>query len=166
MARKSEIVIVPQDWGGRDAGKHFLITEWPSDKALKWGIKAMLAYNRGAGEMPVHDILGTGWEGIFFIGVQTFLRGTMQAEEVIPLLDELMECVKIIRDPGSNDVATGKPVTHAILADDIQEPKTQAWLRSEVLRLHTNFSPAEILSKLISAIMTVKPSSRRRTSQS
>jgi len=166
LARKSEIVVVPADWGARDAGKHFLITEWPSDKALKWGVKAMLAYNRNAGEMPTTDILGTGWEGIFFIGVQTFLRGRMQADEVIPLLDELMECVQIVRDPKAKDAATGKPIAHALLPDDIQEPKTQAWLRSEVLRLHTNFSPADILSKLISAIMTVKPSPRRRTSQS
>ena len=165
MARKTETVFVPNEWGGRDAGKAFLITEWPAERSVKWGLKALLAYNRDAGEMPAVDILGTGMQGIFFLGIHTFLRGKMKAEEVLPLLDELLECVQIVRDPKANDASTGKPVPHPLLPDDIQEPKTSLWLRSEVLRIHTNFSAADVLSKLISAVMTVKTGSSRRTSR-
>lgn len=166
--RKSEIVRVP-DGFGRDSEpkrKVFLITEWAAERAEKWAIRMLLAYNRGGGQMQVTETLGTGMEGIFFIGVQTFLRGQIQAAEIIPILDELLDCVKIIRDESKPDVATGKPVAHPLMPDDIEEVKTRLWLRSEVMRVHTNFSPAAAVSSLISAIMTAAASRNTRTSRS
>lgn len=155
--RKQEIVKVPEDWGAsvalyRDFGKHFLITEWPAARAEKWALRAMIAYNRGGGQIPV-DAIGGGMKSIFFLGLNTFLRGQMQADEVLPILDELMECVKIVRDPKSRGVDGKVVATDLVSDDDIEEIKTRLWLRSEVVRVHTNFSPAEMLSNLISAMM-------------
>jgi len=144
--RKHEAIKAP-DWCKRDAGKTFLITEWPAERAEEWAIRMLLAYNRGGGQVPL-EAIQSGMEAVFWLGVNTFLRGQMQADEVIPLLNELMECVKIIRDP-SKPGPTGPVATDIIPgADDISEVTTRLWLRSEVLRLHTNFSVIELLSKL------------------
>lgn len=152
--RKTEIVKVPADWGKRDAGKVFLLTEWPAARAEKWAVRALLALNRSGGEIPL-NVAGIGMEGIAVIGINTFLRGNVDAAEIIPILDELLDCVKFIRDTSARDQATGMPVATPIVSDDdIEEIVTRAWLRSEVLRVHINFSVADALSALISAITT------------
>jgi hypothetical protein len=147
--REREVVKVPE-WGKRDAGKVFLITEWPAERAEEWAFRALIGYNRGGGQVPVEAISG-GMEAVFWLGVNTFLRGQMQAAEVIPILNELMECIKIIRDP--NTKGPDGPVAHDVLPGDIEEIKTRLWLRSEVLRVHTNFSVSDLLSRLISEVM-------------
>lgn len=160
--RKIVPVKIPEDWGDisvfRDAGKHFLITEWSADRAEKWAFRAIIAYNRGGGQIPI-DIIGQGMQAIFFVGINTFLRGQMDAAEVIPILDELLQCVKIIRDPKARTPDGGSIIATDLLPDDIQEVRTRLWLRSEVLRVHTNFSPAELLSKLIASVMAPESTS-------
>ena len=147
--REREVVKVPE-WGKRDAGKVFLITEWAAERAEEWAFRALIAYNRGGGQVPVEAISG-GMEAVFWLGVNTFLRGQMQAAEVIPILNELMECIKIIRDP--NTRGPDGPVAHDVLPGDIEEIKTRLWLRSEVLRIHTFFSVSDLVSRLISEAM-------------
>ena len=160
MGRKIEQVTVPAEWGARDAGKVFEITEWPAARADEWAIDAMLAYNRGGGNLDPDMLIGRGMEAIFFVGVQTFLRGQLRGDEVKPILNQLLECVKIVRDPRAIDVSTGRPAATALASpDDIEEIKTIWWLRSEVLRVHTGFSPAAVLSRWISAVMTAAPAS-------
>lgn len=160
--RKTEIVKVPANFG-RDAGKHFLLTEWSARKADHWAIRAMLAYNRGGGDMSAEALLGRGMEAIFFVGIQTFLRGQIRAEEVTPILDELLECVQMIRDPAARDRATGMPVATPLVSDDdVEEIKTIWWLRSEVLRMTVGFSPLEIAERWVSRIM--KPQALESTS--
>ena len=66
--RKTEIVKVPADWGKRDAGKVFLLTEWPAARAEKWAVRALLALNRSGGEIPL-NVAGIGMEGIAVIGI-------------------------------------------------------------------------------------------------
>lgn len=157
--RKTEIVKAGP-WGrGRDDGKVFLITEWPAARAEKWALKTFLAYNRGGGELPLDRVAGMGMEGIFALGVQTFLRGQMQSTEVIPILDELLDCVKIIRDPSKRGADGQVIATDIVSDDDIAEIQTRLWLRSEVLRVHTNFSVADAVSSLIQLIMTKAPAS-------
>ncbi len=153
--RKTEIVKAPPGFGrGRDDGKHFLITEWSAGRAEKWAVKALLAFNRGGGTFPVDIAVGQGMRGIVALGLDTFLRGHMTSEEVQPILDELLECVKMIRDPKARDKATGAPVATDLTGeDDIEETQTRFWLRSEVLRVHTGFSVGDALSRLISSIM-------------
>ncbi len=151
--RKVELVKVPSGYG-RDHGKTFQITEWPATRADEWAVRAILAYNRGGSSIPLEGLVGQGMEAIFFVGVQTFLRGQIRSEEIVPILNELLDCVQIVRDPAARDKATGKPVATDIVSDDdIEEVKTRWWLRSEVIRIHTGFSPAAELQTLISAIM-------------
>lgn len=152
--RKIEDVTVPQTFS-RDAGKVFRITEWSAKRADDWVVRMSLAYNRGGGDLPMMSALaGRGMEAVAYVGIQTFLRGQIKAEEVIPILDELLECVQIVRSLKAIDQVTGLPLATPIVSDDdIEEVRTRWWLRSEVLRIHTGFSLAEVLSKWISAIM-------------
>jgi hypothetical protein len=155
MARQSQLITVPNFPGtrNRDFGKLFLLTEWPAARAEEWGIRMTLALNKSSGALPM-DLVGIGMEGIAIIGINTFLRGSMDADHLIPLLNELLECVRIILDPKNMEVS--QPITSP---DDIEEVATRLWLRSEVLKLHTGFSPADVLSALISSIMTKSPGS-------
>src|SRR6185437_13321518 len=99
--------------------------------------------------LPLDHVAGMGMEGIFVLGIQTFLRGQMQSTEIIPLLDELLDCVQMVRDPTKRG-ADGKVIATPVASDDdISEVKTRMWLRSEVLRVHTSFSMADALSYLI-----------------
>ena len=157
IVRKQEIVKVPDESKfKRDTGKHFLITEWPAAKTEHWAIRALLAYNRGGGQIPT-EAVGGGMQMIFLLGLNTFLRGQMQAEEVIPILDELLECVKIIRDTKARGPDGHVIATDIVSDDDILEVPTRLWLRSEVVRVHTNFSPFAVISGLISAAMKEAP---------
>ena len=146
--------MVPEGFG-RDSNpvrKTFLITEWSAERAEKWAVRAIIAYNRGGGQIPL-DAIGGGMESIFWLGINTFLRGNMQADEVIPILDELMECVQMIRDPKARG-PDGSPIVSGLVSpDDIEEIKTRLWLRSEVLRVHTGFSPAEAISAFLTQTM-------------
>lgn len=156
--RKSVIVKASH---GRDAGKHFFIKEWSAEHAEEWATRAIIAYNRGGGQVPIEAISG-GMEAIFLLGVNTFLRGNMKADEVIPILNELLTDIKMVRDPKTR-ASDGSPILSDIVsADDIEEIQTRLWLRSEVIKLHTGFSVAEIIQKWISAIME-KPSSEPKT---
>jgi len=150
--RKVETVTVPE-WGDRDRGKMFRITEMPSARAEKWGIRAIMLLN-GSGERIPEGIAGRGMEAIAIVGINVFLQGTIKQEHLDPLLDEMMTCVEVIRDKSHPEVATA-----LVSDDDIEEVKTRLWLRSEVLRLHVGFSPADALSALMSAILTPRPDS-------
>lgn len=159
MARKEKIIQVPE-WGNRDAGKIFLIKEWPAARAEKWAIRALLAYTRNSNVQIPMNMASAGWEGLAVLGINALLAGGMQASEIIPILDELLECVTIIRDPKAKDVTTNKPVAHPIMeGEDIAEIITRGWLRSEVFELHSGFSPAAALSMWFSTM------ERRQTSE-
>lgn len=149
--RKSELVVVPE-WGKRDAGKIFKITEWPAMRAAKWGDRAFLLVT-GSGERVPENVAGRGMEWVAIITINVLLQANVRYEVLGPMLDELLECVEIVRDRDHLDVATA-----IVSDDDIEEPRTIYWLRSEVLRVHTDFSVADGLSALISAI-TKSPAS-------
>lgn len=151
--RKTKIVQVPKFSQGdnRDINKTFLITEWPAARADRWIQELMLAANRGAGEIPM-DLRGIGWEGIAVMGINTFLRGSGDGPRMIELGEQLLECVKIIRDPKHPDVAT-----EIVADDDVQEIVTRWWLRDQVVSVHVNFSPLDALSRLMSSIMRQAP---------
>ena len=150
MSRQTVDVRVPIFPGtsNRDLDKVFRITEWPAATAEKWGMRMMLAANSGAGELPL-NLSGIGMEGIAIIGINAFLRGNILPGTLIPLLDELLECVKIVRDPTQPGMASD-----LVSDDDIEEVATRMWLRGEVLTLHLNFSVSAALSALYQKIMT------------
>ena len=159
--RQTIDVRVPEFPGtrNRDLGKTFRITEWPAAAAEKWGMRMMLAANSGAGQLPL-SIGGIGMEGIAIIGINTFLRGNILPDTLIPLLDELLECVKIVRDPARPTI-----VSDLVSEDDIEEVATRMWLRGEVLTLHLNFSVSAALSALYRKIMASKTTSKDSSSQ-
>lgn len=147
--RRSEVVVATQ---GRDKGKHYLITEMPSARSEKWAYKAFLLIRNSEERIP-QNVTNLGMVGVAILGFNIWLRGKIDFKELEPLLDEMMECVKIVRDTRAVDKVTGGPVaTDLVSDDDIAEPATRAWLRSEVLRVHTGFSLSEALSMLWSEI--------------
>lgn len=149
---KTIVITVPAEPGNRDSGKKFLITEKPAIQAEKWGWRAILML-KGSGVAIPDNVQGLGMVGVAILGLNAFLQGTIRFEDLEPLLDELLTCVKIIRDPRHEDVAT-----ELMVEVDIQEVRTITGLRSEVLELHTNFSPAAGLSNLWSLIQMPRPS--------
>ncbi|MCC8963776.1 hypothetical protein H8A95_16010 [Bradyrhizobium sp. Pear76] len=159
--RKIEVIKADSD-KGRDSGKHFEIREWDAEIADRWATRVVLALTRGSKPMPfpVEALLGRGMEAIFVIGLQTILSASVATEEVIPLLDELLQCVRFVRDPAARDKSTGGHITTDIVSpDDIEEVRTRWWLRSEVLRVHTGFSAADMFGTLLSSIMSKAPRS-------
>lgn len=154
--RKIEVVKADVD-KGRDAGKHFEIREWDAGTADRWATRVILALTRGSKPIPfpIETLFGRGMEAIFVLGLQTILSASVETDEVLPLLDELMLCVKIVRDPAARDRTSGGHIaTDIVSPDDIEEVRTRWWLRSEVLRVHTGFSAADMFGKLLSSIMS------------
>jgi hypothetical protein len=153
MARKTRTVVVPKfpACENRDEGRTYFIEEWPAAKADNWMQRLAFTFNKGGGSLPM-DLAGMGWEGIAVVGLNTFLRGSVEPSIMIPLGDELLECVKVIRDMRHPDVASA-----LTLDDDIEEVATRWWLRDQVVSVHTNFSFLDALSILVSTIMSKTP---------
>lgn len=145
---KQKIVTVPNEpsWG-RDVNKSFLITEMPAAQAEKWAMRAFLALKGSDSQIPT-NIQSLGMVGVAIVTLNVFLRASVKFEELSPLLDEMLDCVKAI--PDKRDMASARP----LIPGEIQEVATLGWLRSEVLELHTGFSFADSLSKLISEVST------------
>lgn len=152
MGRKSEIVRVPiADWSGRDGGKVFKLTEWPAARAEKWALRLFLALKGTTAQVP-ETLAPYGMVAVAIRGINSFLASDADWSKLEPLLDEMMECVQIVRDPFATDV-TGSPVATPIVSDDdIEEVRTRGWLRSEVLRIHTNFSLVEALLEWLATL--------------
>lgn len=148
--RKTATVTVELE--GRDKGKIFLLTEMPAAAAEKWALRMFVAL-KGSGSEVAESVVRLGMVGVALSGLNVFLRADVDPKVLEPLLDEMLTCIKIVRDPNRPDIAT--PMRPDF---DIDEVSTLLWLRSEVIRLHTNFSPAEALSTLISTAMKL-PSS-------
>lgn len=163
MGRKVEIVRVPTGDAWREnrdsaAARVYRLTEMDSVRAEKWGTRALLLLKNSGARIP-DNVQGLGMIGVAIVGLNVFLQGNISFEDLEPLMDEMMTCVEIVRDPRHPDV-----VTPLASADDVEEVQTRLWLRSEVLRLHTGFSPADALSRLISAATSSAGSSNTPTS--
>ena len=98
--RKTRTVVVPKfpACDNRDANKIFYIEEWAAARADRWMQRIVFTFNKGGGQLPM-DLRSIGWEGLAIVGINTFLRGNIDPDTIIPICDELLECVKIIRDP-------------------------------------------------------------------
>jgi hypothetical protein len=148
MARKQQNVPVPEWPGNRDweARRVYRITEMPAEKSEKWAMRVFVALKGAGSEIP-ESAARLGMAGITLGFINAFLRADIDPDKLEPLLDQMMDCVQIIRDPKKHpDIATD-----LVSDDDIEEPQTRLWLRSEVIRLHTNFSVSDALFSLISA---------------
>jgi hypothetical protein len=136
MPRKIVTVTIVDE--GRDLGKVYQITEAPAIQTDKWGIRAMLALNKNGAQIP-DEIMRLGLIGVLVVGVHK-LRGVMW-DDLEPLLDEMMGCVKIVPTPSKPNVV------RKLMADDIEEISTLSTLRKEVFSLHTGFMPPVAPSK-------------------
>jgi hypothetical protein len=148
---KRAVVTVPESWGGRDAGSVFEITEMNVYKAEKWAVAMTFALKGTSAQIPEIDY-PLGAVGVMVRGVNAFLAADVDVDVVWPLWEQLLTCVRIIRNP-EPDKTTGRPVAHELLPNDIWEVKTLLWLRQEVLSLHVGFSILDALSVWISAIL-------------
>lgn len=132
--RKFKVVKIED--AGRDIGKVFHITEMPASQAERWAMRALLALAKTGVEIP-EDAIKTGFAGMAELGINALIAGGLDFVDLEPLMNELMGCVKVIRDPAH-------PETLAAMIDEdveIEEIATRLFLRSEVFKLHVSFSP-------------------------
>lgn len=148
MARKIEIVTVPS-WGGRDVGKTYRIEETDAVKAEKWFWRLVIAVKGTSVQVP-EELAPYGMVVIAIRGINSFMAADVDFAKLEPLLDELLACVTIVRDPKVLDPVHSLPMGVPIISgDDIEDVKTVLWLRSEVVRIHTNFSLADSALKWV-----------------
>lgn len=153
MGRKTEYVTVP-GWGLRDAGKVFKITEMDAARAEKWAYRMIFAVKGTTAQIP-ESLAGLGMVAIAVRGINSVLASDTDWLKLEPLLDEMFSCISIVRDPKARDASTGQPVESPIVSiDDIEDVITRGWLRSEVLRVHTNFSFIDGVLKWLSTMST------------
>ena len=160
--RRTEVVTVPAWPGNRDAGKTFVITEMSAPAAERWAYRMFAAMKGTRGRVP-ENIESLGIVGVAIAGLNAFLGADVDVTAIEPLLDQMLSCLQIVRDPRRPDIVT--PLTGA---DDIEEVKTLMWLRSEIVRVHTDFSAADAFWKifeLVNASAKDQTSSNIETSQ-
>lgn len=144
--------------GHRDAGKVIRITEMPALQAERWAIRAFIALKGTAGSIP-HNYADLGMVGVAILGLNAFFAADVDYEKLAPLLDEMMTCAKMVRDPSHPEAAT------AILPSDLLDYQTITWLRGEIIGLHTNFSLNGALWELIAGIRATLASQNTETSR-
>lgn len=116
---------------GRDKGKMFQLREMAAARAEKWAMRALLALARSGVEMD-EDFAQQGMRGVAILGIKALSK--MHWEDAEPLVDEMMECVRCIPDPGN------PLMVRDLIDDDIDEIETRLTLRMEVAKLHVDFS--------------------------
>ncbi|WP_239016090.1 hypothetical protein [Novacetimonas hansenii] len=127
MALKSIEYSVTEE--GEDLGKVFVITRMSAFDADRWGRHVLHAAIAG-GYRAVADDAAEGMGGIAEAGMRIF--GMMAPDAADALLDRLMQCVRIIRDPAH-------PTPQPVIPADIQEIATVGLLQMEAMKLHTDF---------------------------
>ncbi|MCW4594270.1 hypothetical protein NO219_09795, partial [Gluconacetobacter entanii] len=95
MALKSIEYTVAEE--GEDCGKVFVITRMSAFDADRWGRHVLHAALAGGYRAPDGDDVAEGMGSIAEAGMRIF--GMMAPEAADTLLDRLMQCVRIIRDP-------------------------------------------------------------------
>jgi hypothetical protein len=140
--RNSELVRVPTSFG-RDADKLFKITEMPASQSEKWALRLFIAMKGTSGEVPP-EVMQMGMIAVAWRGLNTFLAADVDAEKLMPLLDDMMVCVEAVRDKSRPDVAMQL---------------------IEIVRVHTGFSLADVLSSFLEASRAAASTSTSQTSQ-
>ena len=135
---------------GRDKGKLFRLTEMPAWQAEKWAFRLIQGATRAGLDVPA-NIASQGMLAVAYYGIAAI--ASMRWEDAEPLLDEMMACVKIVRDPSRPDMVFD------MLPSDIEEIGTRLHLRMEVFKLHTNFSMPGAPSKQTSEAPATKTAS-------
>ena len=126
MALKTKQITIEH---GRDKGRVFLITEMSAAHADNWAMRALIALANGGvdlgGLSPQQGMMGMA-------GVALDALGRLKADDAIPLLNELLDCVQIIPEGG-------RPRPLNMDFNDVEDFTTLWRLRKEVFALHTDF---------------------------
>lgn len=138
MARGSSKVTIAAE--GRDMGKVFLITEMPASQGEWWAIRTILALIKGGAELP-EGFEKLGMAGMAQLGFKSLAN--LEPSIAAPLLQEMLDCVKIVPDPKNPSVI------RMLIEEDIEEITTRFTLRFEVFKLHAGFLKAAV--NLVSA---------------
>lgn len=144
MIKTTEITI---DQDGRDKGKTYLLTEMPALRAARWGDKALNGMARSNVTIPP-EVVGSGIIGVYYVGLKMLFASDFPIVE--ELTNEMMACVEFL--PDGNPALKRPIIGQNSIASDIMEITTIYRLREEVIKLHTGFTIAEIISKLTSAM--------------
>ena len=143
--------------GERDNGKMFRLTEMSPFAAEKWAAKALLALMKSGVDVP-ENYKELGLAGLAGMSMKAF--GGIDPETLIPLMDEMLSCVKCVPDPRHPE-QSARP----LVEEDIEEVTTLLKLRDKLLELHLGFSLAEKLSTFsASAAAVLDPSKTTSTS--
>lgn len=153
--RRREIRIIPDlrpDKPGlhRDKGKHFMLTELSALEASRWAWRMALAVKGTTAQVPV-EFVGMGYVGVAIRGINAFLAADVDPARLMPLLDEMLNCVTRIHDP-QNAPEIDAPLILEGDMPDILDMVTIEWLRAEVLSMHVGFSVTEAIYSLITAV--------------
>ena len=131
MRREIDVTIEAE---GRDKGKIFHIREMSAEAAEEWATRILLALTRSGIDVPAEMLKGGMAE---VAAVKKFVTdtifngvGSLDYEEIKPLLQQMMDCVEIRE----------KAAIRSLTPDDIEDVATRLLLRSEVFKLHTDFS--------------------------
>jgi hypothetical protein len=142
--RKTKVVTIPgapsEELGSRDNGKLYLVTEMPASQSEKWAARAITALSNAGFEVP-EETASLGMAAVAIVGIRALARVSFHEAE--PLMDEMMMCVQAIPDPAR------PAIVRALVENDVEEVKTRLLLRSEVLELHTGFSLAGTLLRVL-----------------
>ncbi|QCE34704.1 hypothetical protein FAI40_04690 [Acetobacteraceae bacterium] len=142
---------------GADKGKLFFITRMSASDADKWALRFIKAL-ADAGDTVRPDSLELGILGIddkYFD-----LIGHVEESESEVLLEALLKCCQIKRDPRNPSVEPTK-----ILSVDIEDAQTLSILRRKAYELHTDFIKAAMyqLFHLVAALgMTETPENGKK----
>jgi len=132
--RKSKLVTISAE--GRDKGKLFVVNEKSAAAAEWWATRALLALGKAGADIGDTDNLGM--QKLATIGLTSLMK--VDPFDLKPLLDEIMECVRIIPDKNNIDFSRPLRIDSTSGEDDIEEFATYVRLRTEVFELHTGFS--------------------------
>ena len=126
MALKTKQITIEH---GRDKGRVFLITEMSAAHADNWAMRALIALANGGVDLgdlsPQQGMMG-------MVRVALDALGRLKADDAIPLLNELLDCVQIIPEGG-------QPRPLNMDYNDVEDFTTLWRLRKEVFALHTDF---------------------------
>ena len=140
----------------RDAGKYFRIKELPAVEAERWAWRLALAVKGTTAQVPV-EFVNMGIVGVAIRGINAFLAADVEWHKLQPLLDEMLVCVTRVPDFTRAPEASAPLIMNGGDTDDIEDIETIAWLRAEVLSLHTGFSVNDAILNLVSAISGMMP---------
>lgn len=130
MARKTKDLVIAD---GRDKGKTFVITEMSVIDADNWANRALLAMLRGGVDVGNLDFSNVNTSGGMLELARVVIAGlgNMQEQIATDLLNELLDCARI--------VPSGGTPRNIHLDSDIESIKTLWQIRKEALMIHIDF---------------------------